>query len=133
MDGEQATKLPEVASVPAAPAERDPQGRFVTGGNGGPGRPKGSRNKLGEQLLNALTADFEAHGAAVIEAVRRTDSTGYLRIISALVGKEAVKLAVNIGTQNRVMIIKDHGTDEEWAAKLRAQQERLVREAAADV
>jgi hypothetical protein len=61
--------------------------------------------------------------------VRRTDPTGYLRIITALVGKEAVKLAVNIENQCRVMVIKDFGTDEEWAAKLRVQQERLVREA----
>lgn len=39
-------------------ADRDPEtGRFLTG-NGGGGRPKGSRNKLGEQFLEALAQDF---------------------------------------------------------------------------
>jgi hypothetical protein len=28
-----------------------------------------------------------------------------------------------------VMIVKDHGTDDEWSAKLRAQQERLIEDA----
>jgi hypothetical protein len=131
MDGEASNTLPAIAPALTLRATRDERGRFLTGNCGG-GRPKGARNRLGEQFLDALTADFEEHGAAAIEAVRRTDPTGYLRIITALVGKEAVKLAVNIENQNRVMIIKDHGTDEEWAAKLRVQQERLVREAAAD-
>jgi len=35
--------------------------------------------------------------------------------------------------QNRVMIVKDHGTDEEWRLKIAAQQAKLVSEAAADV
>jgi hypothetical protein len=132
MDGEASNTLPAIAPALTLRAARDERGRFLTGNCGG-GRPKGARNRLGEQFLDALTADFEEHGAAAIEVVRRTDPTGYLRIITALVGKEAVKLAVNIENQNRVMIIKDHGTDEKWAAKLRVQQERLVREAAADV
>jgi hypothetical protein len=33
----------------------------------------------------------------------------------------------NIG--NKVMIVKDHGTDDDWEAKLLAQQENLVAEA----
>lgn len=32
-----------------------------------------------------------------------------------------------------VMIVKDHGTDDEWSAKLRAQQERLVADASQPV
>jgi hypothetical protein len=35
---------------------------------GNPGRPKGSRNKLGEAFIQALAEDFERHGAEAIEA-----------------------------------------------------------------
>jgi len=43
-------------------SEKDPKpGRFLTGNSGG-GRPKGSRNKLGEQFLEALVQDFTEHG-----------------------------------------------------------------------
>jgi len=129
MDSEQTNTMLEVASAPAAPAGRDTAGRFLTGGNGGPGRPKGSKNRLAEQFLAALTADFEQHGPAAIENVRRTDPTGYLRIITALVGRDAMKLSVNIASQNRVMVIKDFGTDEEWRAKLEAQQAKLIESA----
>ena len=36
----------------------DEKGRFLKGTIGGPGRPKGSRNKLGEEFIQALYADF---------------------------------------------------------------------------
>jgi len=132
MDSEASNTPCAIASAPAASLERDERGRFLTGNCGG-GRPKGARNKLGEQFLAALTADFEQHGPAAIEAVRRIDPTGYLRIITALVGRDATKLSLSVQNQCRVMVIKDFGTDEEWAAKLREQQARLVREAAVDV
>jgi hypothetical protein len=129
MDSEASNTPCAIASAPAVSLERDERGRFLTGGNGGPGRPKGSKNRLAEHFLNALADDFEQHGPAAIENVRRIDPTGYLRIITAVVGRDAMKLSVNIASQNRVMVIKDFGTDEEWRAKLRVQQERLVREA----
>jgi hypothetical protein len=34
---------------------RDGHGRFILGSNGGPGRPKGARNRLGESFLEANT------------------------------------------------------------------------------
>lgn len=34
--------------------------------------------------------------------------------------------------QNRVMIVKDHGTDDEWREKMAAQQAKLVEDAASD-
>jgi hypothetical protein len=129
MDSEASNTPCAIASAPAASLERDERGRFLTGGNGGPGRPRGSKNRLAEHFLNALADDFEQHGPAAIENVRLSDPSTYLRIITAVVGRDATKLSVNIASQNRVMVIKDFGTDEEWAAKLRVQQERLVREA----
>ena len=35
-----------------------------------------------------------------------------------------VNLAVNVATP--VLVVKDHGTDEEWAAKVQAQQRQLM-------
>ena len=40
-------------------------------GNPG-GRPKGARNKLGEEFLAELYNDFEVNGKAAIERVRKT-------------------------------------------------------------
>jgi hypothetical protein len=46
---------------------RNEKGQFLQGFTGNPaGRPKGSRNRLGEAFLEGLAADFEAHGAEAI-------------------------------------------------------------------
>lgn len=42
----------------------------------------------------------------------------------------ANKIDVNVAVAQPVMIVKDHGTDEEWAAKALEQQRRLVANAA---
>ena len=55
---------------------------------GNPGRPKGSRNKLSEEFLSALAADFEKHGAKVIAEVRSSRPDQYLRVIAAIVPKQ---------------------------------------------
>ena len=55
---------------------------------GNPGRPKGSRNKLGEAFIQALHADFEEHGVAVIEEVRKDKPHEYLKVVASLLPKE---------------------------------------------
>lgn len=52
------------------------------------GRPKGSRNKLSESFITALSEDFEKNGVAVIETVRTEKPADYLKIIAAIVPKE---------------------------------------------
>jgi hypothetical protein len=62
---------------------------FKPGQSGNPpGRPKGSRNKLEEDFLSALAADFEQHGEAVIQKVRETKPEVYLRVIADLLPKD---------------------------------------------
>jgi hypothetical protein len=76
--------------------QQDGEGRFITGNIGGPGRPKGSRNKLGEDFLKVLATDFEQHGQAVIEKVRETKPEIYLRVIADLLPKD-VKVNGRVG------------------------------------
>ena len=61
---------------------------YKKGHPGGPGMPKGSRNKLSEDFLKALYDDFTAHGKATIEAMRVNDPSGYVKTIAGLLPKD---------------------------------------------
>ena len=61
---------------------------------GNPGRPKGSRNKLGEAFIAALHDDFLAHGPETIVTVREEKPDQYLKVIASLLPKE-MNLNVN--------------------------------------
>jgi hypothetical protein len=56
--------------------------------SGNPGRPKGSRNKLGEAFIEALHDDFLANGPAVIETVRVEKPDQYLKVIASILPKQ---------------------------------------------
>ncbi len=72
------------------------------------GRKKGSRNKLGEDFIQAIAEDFENHGAAVIERVRQERPTDYLKVVASLLPKD-----VNITTRSL-----DDLTDDQLMRKL---------------
>jgi hypothetical protein len=55
---------------------------------GNPGRPKGARNRLGEQFLAALADDFDVHGKAAIETVRAERPQDYLKVVASILPKE---------------------------------------------
>lgn len=77
-----------MASVPETTgAKRVPpvEHRFKPGN---PGRPKGSRNKLGEDFLKALHADFEENGVEAIAQVREEKPDQYLKVIASILPKE---------------------------------------------
>lgn len=60
---------------------------------GNPGRPKGSRNKLGEAFLEDLLVSWEANGPEVITRVIAEKPEQYLKVIASLMPKD---LNVNV-------------------------------------
>ena len=64
-------------------AERAPDGRFIAGGPGGPGRPKGSRHRA-QAALDALG---EAGAVEVLKAVLQAAKGGDLRAASILLDR----------------------------------------------
>src|SRR5215469_8091976 len=71
---------------------RNARGQFTTGN---PGRPVGSRNRLSEQFLSALAADWEEHGIEVLQKVREDRPADYLRVIASVLPKEMHVAAAN--------------------------------------
>jgi hypothetical protein len=67
---------------------RNKAGQFVAGWIGGPGRPRGARSRLSEVALQALGDDFNEHGVAVIEEVRKTKPHVYLELIVRLLPRQ---------------------------------------------
>ena len=84
------------------------------GQSGNPaGRPRGSRNRLGEAFVDDLCADWKENGPQVIVAVRKADPSTYLRFVASILPKE---LSVTKATWD------DVSDDEllEYLAKLRS-------------
>ncbi|MES2295220.1 MAG: hypothetical protein V4527_18130 [Pseudomonadota bacterium] len=99
------------------PIERDERNRFIPGNNGGPGRPKGARNKLGEAFIEALHDDFKEHGVAAIVKVRDEKPDQYLKVIASLLPKE---LTLNFGDERGEL------TDDELIERIRALTETVT-------
>jgi hypothetical protein len=62
-------------------------GRFLSGNSGG-GRPKGSRNKLGEAFIADLRDAWERDGPDVIARVARDDPAALLKVIASLMPRD---------------------------------------------
>jgi hypothetical protein len=72
-------------------AKKQRRGRpFRPGQSGNPkGRPKGARNRLGTQFLEALEVDFNQFGSDAIAMVREKKPDVYMRVVADLLPKEA--------------------------------------------
>jgi hypothetical protein len=92
------------------PEKDERNGRFLPGNNGGTGRPKGARNKLGEAFLDALHEDFNEHGQAAIVQVRTEKPDQYLKVIASILPRD---LNVNINPN-------DEMTDEQLIERIRS-------------
>jgi hypothetical protein len=53
------------------------------------GRPKGARNRLSTQFLEALEADFNQFGIQAIALVRERKPETYMRVVADLLPEEA--------------------------------------------
>lgn len=82
--------------------------QFKPGQSGNPaGRPKGSRNKLGEAFIEALYDDFLLEGKGAIENARVTDPMGYVKVCASILPKE-----LNVRKESEL-------SDEELDARIR--------------
>lgn len=90
-------------------------GHFIKGKKGGPGRPKGSRNALGEAFLSDLQADWEKNGKGVIKTVREDRPDVYLKVVASILPKD-----LNINVNNM-----DDVTDDELIERIRAIDEAI--------
>ena len=84
---------------------------FQPGKPGGPGRPRGSRNKLAEAFLDALHRDFKEHGVEAIAAARAESPLGYVRIVASLLPQkmEVEAAAGSISDADLIAIIRQAG------------------------
>ena len=75
--------------------EKDPTtGRFLPGNSGFGGRPKGSRNKLGEAFLDNLYSDWQENGIQALKDCRQQNPAAYVKTVASLLPKQ-VEVSTN--------------------------------------
>ncbi|KUM26903.1 hypothetical protein AU467_19450 [Mesorhizobium loti] len=82
-------------------------------------RPKRSKKTLGDDFAAALRADFRAHGAGVIAAVRAEKPEQYLKVVLTLLPKD---FSQNLDADKNNL---DRMSDEEIRSRIRALEASL--------
>jgi hypothetical protein len=115
-----------IVSEDTEPKQR-PAHWFRPGESGNPkGRPKGSRNRLGEAFIQALADDFEAHGASAIEECRIKHPARYLSVVASLLPKEE---HLEIDVTQRLAIqqfVADYRTVQEAMKRIGVDEPKLL-------
>lgn len=97
-------------------AKQNPPHLFQPGQSGNPkGRPKGARNKLGEEFLNDMLSAWGERGAEVINDVIQDKPDVFLRVVASILPKQ--------------IEVKDTGddlTEEELVERLAIIQTRIA-------
>ncbi len=81
-------------------------------------KPEELRNKLITELLKIV----ENEKAYADDKIKAADQIGKLK---ALHPKQETNINNNVITANKVMLVRDHGSNEDWEHKLREQQRSL--------
>jgi Family of unknown function (DUF5681) len=64
-------------------------GQFLQGVSGNPvGRPRGSRNKLGEQFIADLHMEWQRSGATALKRVAEDDPTAFVKVVAGVLPRE---------------------------------------------
>jgi len=61
---------------------------FEKGNPGGPGRPKGSRNKLTEDFISDVYAHWQDTGKEAVIQMQQEDNTQFVRMVASLLPKD---------------------------------------------
>lgn len=85
-------------------------------GPGNPGRPKGSRNKLGEKFIEDLYADWSENGVQALKECRETNPAAYVKTVASLLPKD---VNINVTQINEL-------ADDDLAAALAAAREAIA-------
>lgn len=88
--------------------------RFLPGNNCSKGRPKGSRNALGEMFWNDLYAVWKAKGMTVLERLADDEPGTFAKIAAMLVGKAED-------------VVRDDGKDAAVEAYIEERRQRALK------
>ena len=104
---------------PTPKKHRNLKAPWEPGKSGNPaGRPKSSRNKLGEAFIEALHDDFTKHGKEAIAAARDESPLGYIKVCASILPKD---LNININPLEEL-------TDEQLIERIRQLDDAISRE-----
>lgn len=85
-----------------------------------------------EDIANLVLAEAQAtnfSGGKALAAEDRLKAYKLYCEIRGFIEKPGVQIDNRSVTFNRVMVVKDHGSNDEWGAKVASQQERLLEHA----
>lgn len=91
--------------------ERNELGQFVTGHNGGPGRPPGSRNRLAEDFLADFHATWQQHGRKALAEVAKDKPVELLRAAVAILPKQVQADIEETHRSTSIILIKGQGQE----------------------